>query len=140
MNLFEKAAILAIKYHKGQTYCGYPYILHLLEVAAKLDTEEEKVTAILHDILEDTSATIATLIDYGIPKDIIQHVIILTRSDGIEYFEYIDLIKVSKSYTSIPTRVKLADLKTNLEYLPSEGYNSLKERYEKSVIILEERE
>ena len=54
----SRAIVFAANYHAGQKdKGGEPYILHSLRVMMKMETEEEKVVAVLHDVLEDTEAT-----------------------------------------------------------------------------------
>ena len=63
MTVLEKAAAFAAKYHAGQTrkLGGEPRLIHLYETVANaaLATEDEDVlaAAMLHDTLEETSAT-----------------------------------------------------------------------------------
>lgn len=51
---------------------------------------------ILHDVLEDTQITAETLANDGIPEEVLAALQLLTREDGIDYFEYI-LEKYKKS-------------------------------------------
>lgn len=56
-----RAIEFATHYHKGQTlWCGTPYILHPLEVMMSFHDEQykERIVAVCHDVIEDTSATI----------------------------------------------------------------------------------
>lgn len=58
-NMYEKALEFATLKHKGQVdKGGTDYILHPITVASFLDTEEEKVVALLHDTVEDTDTSI----------------------------------------------------------------------------------
>ena len=53
MNL-EKAIKIAVEAHTGQVdKGGNPYILHPLRVMLSLDTEEERIVGVLHDVVED---------------------------------------------------------------------------------------
>ena len=53
MNL-EKAIKIAVEAHSGQVdKGGNPYILHPLRVMLFLDTEEERIVGVLHDVVED---------------------------------------------------------------------------------------
>ena len=55
MNL-EKAIKIAVEAHTGQLdKGGNPYILHPLRVMLSLETEEERIVGILHDVVEDCS-------------------------------------------------------------------------------------
>ena len=45
--------------HAGQKdKAGLPYVEHPRAVAARVESEEEKIVALLHDTVEDTNATI----------------------------------------------------------------------------------
>jgi len=65
MNIILLAAQFAAKAHKGQTrkYNGRPYISHPARVAGRvavhpLATEDMVAAAFLHDVVEDTNATL----------------------------------------------------------------------------------
>ena len=108
----EIAIELAIKYHKGQIdKGGNAYILHPLEVMNNVDRMESKIVAVLHDIIEDTECTVDTLREWGINEDAIESINVLTHKEGMSYMEYITEI----SYDFIATKVKLADLKCNMD-------------------------
>ena len=69
MNDVEKALHIAKKAHVGQIdKAGCEYINHPIHVADSLNTEEEKIVAYLHDVLEDTSMTIEDLANEGFRK------------------------------------------------------------------------
>jgi len=54
----QRAFRFASKAHAGQTdKLGEPYIYHPFSVAAKLDTPNELMAALLHDVVEDTDTT-----------------------------------------------------------------------------------
>ena len=46
---------IAVNVHEGQTdKGGNPYILHPLRVMMSVESESEKIVAILHDVVEDS--------------------------------------------------------------------------------------
>ena len=54
----EDAIALAVEAHRGQVdRAGLPYVLHPLRVMLRLDSETERIVAMLHDVVEDTPAT-----------------------------------------------------------------------------------
>ncbi len=54
MSNLQKAISIAVEAHKGQTdKGGSPYILHPLRVMMSLETEEEMIVGVLHDVVED---------------------------------------------------------------------------------------
>lgn len=53
MNL-QRAIEIAVEAHKGQVdKAGSLYVLHPLRVMMSLDTEDEKIVGVLHDVVED---------------------------------------------------------------------------------------
>lgn len=116
----KKAEEIAKKYHKGQTdKAGNPYYLHPLRVTDMLcETEISdaisfrkcQITALLHDILEDTEYTLEQLSqDFG--EEIADAVLSVTRRDGESYM---DFIKRSAEHP-IGRHVKLCDITDNLD-------------------------
>lgn len=110
MNL-EQALLIATKAHKGQVdKGGSPYILHPLRVMFLCEKEEEKICALLHDVIEDTYVTLEDLRKEGFSEGIMEAVEALTRRDSESYDAFIDRLK----YNAIASRVKLADLEDNM--------------------------
>ena len=106
----ENAIRLAMTGHAGQFDKGnMPYILHPLHVMLQMDSIDEMIVAVLHDVIEDTSITIDILRSNGFDEDIISDVDLLTKKEGQAYNEYIMKIKAS----SRATKVKLADMRHN---------------------------
>ena len=61
-NMLDKAIAISVAAHSGQK-CRYgsPYILHLIRLMMKTCFEEVMITAILHDVVEDTDWTFEAL-------------------------------------------------------------------------------
>ena len=58
MGTLERAIAIAADAHAGaRDKAGEPYILHCLRVMLRLGSEEERIAAVLHDLLEDTNWT-----------------------------------------------------------------------------------
>ncbi len=69
--MIEKALKIAYDAHHGQTdKIGVPYIYHPIAVAEQMDTEDEIITALLHDVIEDTKVTLADLEREGVRQSI----------------------------------------------------------------------
>lgn len=137
--LIERAEALARTAHAGQVdKGGVPYIQHPLHVAAQMETEAEIVTALLHDVVEDTDWTIEGLGQAGYPKEILEALALLTHEDGVPYFDYVRTIKPNP----LARRVKLADLAHNsdLSRLPTVGEKELRRvaKYQEAIRILTE--
>jgi Guanosine polyphosphate pyrophosphohydrolases/synthetases len=103
---------IARKAHKGQVdKAGVDYIQHPIAVAHMLLTDEEKAVAYLHDTLEDTEYTAQDLLDAGINDDVVTAVVIITKKQGQEYFEYLSAVKSNV----LARAVKIADLTHNMD-------------------------
>ena len=108
--LEELAFEIAKEAHAGQTdKAGLDYILHPLQVAAEMTTDEEKAVALLHDIIEDTDVTANELLAKGLPDNIVEAVKALTKKHNQNYAAYLAGVKKNR----LATAVKLADLKHN---------------------------
>lgn len=60
--LLEIAIRLAVNGHTGQhDKSGKPYILHPMRVMMAMETVEEMIVGILHDVVEDTDVTFELL-------------------------------------------------------------------------------
>lgn len=109
--LTRKAMIIAYNAHKNQVdKSGVPYIYHPIHVAEQMDTEEECVVALLHDVVEDTDVTFEQL-ESEFPSEIIDILKLLTKTKNIDYYEYINKIKEN----AVARKAKIADIKHNLD-------------------------
>ena len=110
-----KALDFATEKHKGQKRIGGDdYITHPVAVCEKVKNlgfgEDYQITALFHDLLEDTNATEKEVLSYG-NAEILTAVKVLTKQKGYDMQEYIDAIKSNK----IAFVVKCADRLHNLE-------------------------
>ena len=129
----DKAILLAAKYHSGQRdKQGESYILHPLRVMLHTTDSLSRMTAVLHDILEDTECTEDILREEGIPESVIENLQCLTRCKDEDYFAYIN--RVNQDYFC--KCIKQKDIEDNLR----EGCpESLEKRYRRALEILKER-
>lgn len=139
-SMFVKAVNYATEKHYGQKRLdGRPYITHPLAVCEQVEGMKERIVAVLHDVLEDTDATLEELYrEFG--AEIALAVMFLTRDIENEPYEnYISRIKLARNPLS--TAVKIADLRNNLytiENIPDlDKRKRLKERYERALKVLE---
>jgi len=108
----EDALLFAVKAHMGQKdKGGEPYILHPVRVMAAMRTPTERMTAILHDVVEDTRFTIEDLRYMKYPEEVLDTLACLTRDHG-ETYE--DFIKRAAS-NPVARKVKIADLEDNMK-------------------------
>lgn len=106
----EKALAIAQVAHQGQKdKGGVPYIQHPLAVASKMDTEDEVIVALLHDVVEDSEYTFEDLEKEGFSDHVIDALKLLTHDPKVPYMDYIRNLKDNK----LARKVKLADLNHN---------------------------
>jgi (p)ppGpp synthase/HD superfamily hydrolase len=124
--------------HAGQTdKAGEPYYLHPLAVEGRVAvmagaTEDDRLVALLHDIIEDTTVTAAQLIAMGYSSRVVEVVSLLTKPARTDYAGYV--AKLIETGDKTAMRVKLGDLLDNtdperLARLPSNMANRLKAKY-----------
>ena len=112
INLLEKAISIATQPHAGQTdKSGKPYILHLLRVMMKGETEDEMICGVLHDLVEDTDWTFERLKQEGFPDTVIEAISLVTKSENENYSDFVERI----SGNDLAIRVKLNDLEDNMD-------------------------
>lgn len=112
MATLEDAIALAVKAHRGQTdKNGQPYILHPLRVMLRLETEQEKIVGILHDVVEDTEVTVTDLRAAGYGEEILAALDCVTKREGEAYEDFVQ----RSASNPLAKRVKLADLEDNMD-------------------------
>lgn len=110
--VIDRARELAFIAHGGQVdKAGEDYINHPVRVSNKCNTEEQKVVALLHDVIEDTDITKDDLSKLGFSSKIIEAVLSVTKLPGEDYRKFIDRCKLNP----IGKVVKLHDLEDNLD-------------------------
>ncbi len=113
-NKFLKALEYTIIKHDGQYRIGgLPYVTHPLSVSELIMEEgyntDYRIAGLFHDLLEDTDATEAEILELGGP-DVLEAVKLLTKKKGYVMGEYIAGIKAN----DIAYVVKGADRLHNL--------------------------
>lgn len=110
MSTLERAIALAATAHAGQVdKAGAPYILHVLRVMLRLETAEERMAGVLHDVVEDTALTLDDLRSEGFPEAVVRAVESVTKREGESYEEFVERAKADP----VARNVKLADLADN---------------------------
>ena len=112
MSTLEKAIEIAIEAHKGDVdKAGAPYILHPLRVMFQMETKEEMIVAVLHDVIEDSEITLERLRSEGFSERVLEALDSVTKRDGETYDDF------AKRAASNPIgrKVKLSDLRDNLD-------------------------
>jgi guanosine-3',5'-bis(diphosphate) 3'-pyrophosphohydrolase len=124
MIYLPEAIALAAKAHENQLDKNYqPYILHPIRVmqgVSHYNCEITSMTAILHDVIEDTSWSLSKGCPYSICKgqvivqldeDLFKALTAITKNPGEDYQNYMDRVLVNIH----ASRVKLADLNDNMD-------------------------
>jgi guanosine-3',5'-bis(diphosphate) 3'-pyrophosphohydrolase len=107
MSTLERAIELAARAHAGQRdKGGHPYILHPLRVMQAVSGEAERIAAVLHDIVEDTSVSFDDLL-----VEVVDAVRALTKFDGETREQAAQRIVRNP----IARTVKLADIADNMD-------------------------
>jgi (p)ppGpp synthase/HD superfamily hydrolase len=108
----EDAIALAVEAHRGQRdKAGQTYILHPLRVMMRLEGEAERMVAVLHDVVEDSSYTLERLRELGYPEEVLGALERLTKREGETYEAFIERVLPHP----LARRVKLADLEDNMD-------------------------
>ena len=132
-----KAFFIMLRAHINQKdKSGRCYIFHPINVALGVKGIRAKTVALLHDVLEDSD--IYSFKDFGfLDEEQKEAILLLTHSEKVEYFEYINKVKTNK----IALAVKLADLRHNsdLKRLKTITEKDIdrKNKYLKAIEILE---
>lgn len=137
MSMLKKAIEIATEALQGkQEENGLPYVEHSLRVMEKMDTEEEKIVAVLHDVVEDSELSMADLEAYGFSRTVLEAVEQLTKRKDMTYYEYIEDISCSE----LATKIKIAEVEDNKDVVRVNKMSfktySLEERAAKTIKLL----
>lgn len=109
--MLNKAIEIANRAHTGQIdKGGEPYILHPLRVMMTRDNENERICAVLHDVIEDSDITFDDLREAGFSEEIIEVLDCITKRPGENYDDFISRVLGNET----ACKVKLADLWDNM--------------------------
>ena len=114
MSMLKRAEEIAHIAHANDTdKAGKPYILHPIAVAEMMATEQQRIIAMLHDVVENHPElySFEQLAKEGFAEKIIAALKCLTKNKGENYYDYIRRIADNDSAID----VKCADLAHNAE-------------------------
>lgn len=108
---------------------GKDYIYHPLFVASNCKSENERIVALLHDVVEDTSVTLNDLKEI-FSDEIIKAIDCITNYEYLSNQEYLDRVKSNP----IAKAVKIQDIKHNMDFsrlnnIDDKTKQRLKEKY-----------
>lgn len=125
----ERAIVIAATAHAGQVdKGGAPYILHPLKVMLRMSSLEERIVAVLHDVVEDCGISLEDLRKEGFSEAVLSAIESVTKVPGESYEDFVE----RAAQNPIGRVVKLADLEENsdLSRIASPSWEDL-ERVEK---------
>ena len=114
----QRAIEIAAEAHREQTdKAGAPYLLHPLRVMMSLDTDDERIVGILHDVVEDCPGwTFDRLEEEGFSPIVLDALRLVTKrpeDEGDSEAVYVAFVRRAKG-NKIARRVKTADILDNL--------------------------
>ena len=129
---------LASRAHEGQLDPDRsPHILHCERVAEAVESHEEKMAALLHDVLEDSNLSAEDLRREGVPEIVVEAVSILTKSEDDAYTAYIERVASAPGVAGdLARRIKVADLRDNLARSVAAGLPEKVDRYRQALRYL----
>jgi GTP diphosphokinase / guanosine-3',5'-bis(diphosphate) 3'-diphosphatase len=141
VSTLERAIAIACEAHAGQVdKAGQPYILHPLRLMLRMSTEAERITAVLHDVVEDSAFTLEDLMAERFALEVVRAVDALSRREGEEYMEFVRRAAADP----IAGPVKRVDLEDNLDLtrIPNPSVRDLERmrRYQRALENFAERE
>lgn len=133
-NLSAVIALAELAHRDQVDKAGLPYIEHPRRVMQTVQAQGAlpfvQMAAILHDVIEDTPFTEDVLLQLGVPKPVVDLVVLLTRTPGQQSDDYYFPIR-DNDHARI---IKLADIQDNtqewrLSYLDEKTQTRLKHKY-----------
>lgn len=112
MATLERALAIAASAHAGHTdKAGKPYILHPLRVMFAVTGTDERIAALLHDVVEDSDWTFEQLAEEGFSQAVVDALDALTKRTGESRIE------AAHRAAALPVAraVKLADNADNMD-------------------------
>jgi hypothetical protein len=110
VSTLEQAIAIAATAHEGQVdKAGAPYVLHPLRMMLCVSTTEERITAVLHDVVEDCGVSLEALRAKGFSEIVVEAIDSVTRRSEESYESFVR----RAASNPIGRRVKLADLEDN---------------------------
>lgn len=134
MSTIERAIVIATEAHAGQVdKAGAPYILHPLRLMLRMQTNDERIVAVLHDVVEDSHWNLDNLRAEGFSEQVVLAIDSVTRRDSETYGDFV----LRAGRDSIGRRVKLANLEDNCDLTriatPTERDYARIDRYRRAI-------
>jgi GTP diphosphokinase / guanosine-3',5'-bis(diphosphate) 3'-diphosphatase len=108
--LLGNAIAIALIAHEGQVdKGGHQYIDHPLRVMSNVETLEEKIVAVLHDVVEDSNLTLEDLRVAGFSDLIVEAIDAISKREGEKRNDYLRRVMDNP----VALNVKIADMTDN---------------------------
>jgi (p)ppGpp synthase/HD superfamily hydrolase len=125
---------IAREAHEGaKRLNGEDYIVHPEAMVSMTNDPKAQALRWIHDVLEDTDVTVEELLHLGVPKDIVEDAVVITKLAGEEYAAYILRVATTGSIRAL--EAKLSDLAHNLSTLPA-SYKDRRGKYQLAEIVI----
>jgi (p)ppGpp synthase/HD superfamily hydrolase len=131
----EHAIEIATEAHRDQLdKAGEPYLLHPMRLVKNMVSDDQKVVAALHDVVEKNPEwTLKRLAKEGFSEKVIAGVEAMTRRPGENYEEFV----IRAGADPIGRTVKLADLRDNIYMSKVAGLDEAHtEKYRRAIELL----
>lgn len=137
MSTIERAIAIAAEAHEGQIdKAGAPYVFHPLRLMMRMATIEERIVAVLHDVVEDSAITFEDLEKEGFSTAVLEALESVTRRPSENYDKFV----LRAAANPIGRRVKLIDLEDNCDLsrisAPTERDFSRIEKYRRAIATI----
>ena len=131
------AITIALAAHAGQVdKGGHPYIMHPIRVMLAVKSEEARIVAMLHDVLEDCPDHMWMVQEAGFSPKILEALNALTKRPLEPYGDFIARVGLNP----LATEVKLADMRDNSDLSripnPTDKDRERAAKYEKYIAFL----
>ena len=114
LEIIKKAFLFGEEAHKGQfrksgeSYFNHPIATAIIVIGLGMDTDSI-VSALLHDVVEDTEYTLQDIAGMGFSQQVLDALAMMTHDKAVPYMDYVERLKENP----IAKTVKLADLRHN---------------------------
>ena len=139
MSTVERALAIAREAHQGQVdKAGAPYLGHPVRVASACRSDDAKIVALLHDVVEDCEGwSFARLRTEGFSEAVLAGIESVTRRAGEAYDDFVR----RAASNPLGREVKLADLADNMDLSriaqPTQQDLDRMEKYRKAAALLQ---
>lgn len=111
-DMTKRALKLCFETHRDQRdKNGMPYVFHPFHLAEQMTDEATTAIALLHDVVEDSPATLDDLRIMGFDEAVVEAVGLLTHDPTEAYMDYVARIRSNP----LAMAVKRADLMHNMD-------------------------